>query len=1008
MSSAAVAVVGMALRLPGANTPEQFWANLRAGADTISRWQPESPEPTPGQVYARGQLSDIEMFDAGFFGISPREAQLMDPQHRLFLECAYEALDRAGYPPGSTSRRIGVFAGTGRNAYLLRHLLGYPALLADMGPTALLVASEKDHVATRVAHKLNLHGPVMTVQTSCSTSLVAVHQAVQALRHGEADLMLAGGAAIDTPQDRPYRYSMQDILSPDGYCRAFSDDAGGTVPANGVAVVVLKRADEAYRDRDTVYAVIRGSAINNDGSRKVGYAAPSIAGQVEVISRALRDASLASTDIDYIETHGTGTELGDAIEIEALDDTYGVDRDRACLLGTLKPNVGHTDIASGAASLIKACLALHHAELPPSIHYRAPSQQSRLGTGNRLAVNAGLTGWPRSGTGVPARCAVSSFGIGGANAHMVLEEAVRAAPDEPAEPAERWVLPVSAKTTAACADSLTALSRWLAGPDRPRPADVAFTLAVGRPQLAYRSYAVAGPTGQVEVADFSPPHKRDRRVTPGLLFTGQGTQYPGMGAELCHAFAAFRQTVQECASLARAHLDVDIVGYLRGAHQPADPAAIEQMPLAQVALFTLELAVARLLIARGFVPQVMLGHSVGEYAAACVAGSLDVPDAMALLTARSRILGSVEGGAMLSVRAGEATVRPYVDDDISLAAVNSTTAVVLAGRRPALLAVSERLARAGLEHRMLRIATAGHSALLDGRLDDFGAVAERCAYREPAIPVISSIDGRPVSEHGGFSAGYWVRHMRATVDFAAAARRVAALPGPVLVEVGPGATLSQFVQQASTDGRMLAVAAVPDADEAGTTGLEVFLHALGTAWSAGVPVDLSPTGPAGRVPLPTYPFQRSRHWLEPVATASVDSIPTASAQPASAAEPALALLAPADQPPADGPGSHAVVIERLGALWRHVLGVPTVSLEDNFYSLGGESLALVRVIGAIRDQFGVTVPLRTVAARPTFGWIASMIENELRRIGGELAIATPGDQVNVTAGPHSQREEQPQ
>ncbi|WP_437282989.1 beta-ketoacyl synthase N-terminal-like domain-containing protein [Sorangium sp. So ce375] len=875
-----IAIVGMACRLPGAARIEDLWSNLCAGVESITRLSDEAllasgVDPAllsdARYVKARAVLSDVERFDPGFFGMSPREAEITDPQHRIFLECAWEALERAGYDPGRYPGSIGVYAGAGPDGYLVHHLVPAGEAREGIDGLGVVLGNDKDHLTTRVAYKLDLRGPSITVQTACSTSLVAVQMACQALLGFQCDVALAGGVSIQLPLDRGYLHKEGHILSPDGRCRAFAADAQGTVGGDGAGVVALKRLADALADGDAIHAVIRGAAVNNDGSQKAGYTAPSVQGQAEVVAMALAFAGVSARSIGYVEAHGTGTRLGDPIEIAALTQAFRASTpDRGfCAIGSLKTNLGHLNNAAGVASLIKAALAVERATLPPSLHCRAPNPAIDFDN-SPFYVNTSLRPWP-PGDGM-RRAGVSSFGFGGTNAHVILEEAPPRPPRPP--PARPFaLLLLSARSPAA----LEAASAQLAdhiergAPDAAALADTAYTLQIGRKAFEHRRAVVCRDAAEAAAALRHPaavravvegaPGAPGRRVV--FLFPGQGAQSPGTGAELYRTEPAFRAEVDRCAELLAPHLGRDV----REVMFTEDSAPLGRTALAQPALFVLEVALARLWMSWGVRPAAVLGHSLGEYTAACVAGVLSLEDALALVVARGRLMEALPPGAMLAVPLAEDELRPLLSPGLAIAAVNGPTSSVASGPEEEIAALERRLAERGASTRRLAVSRAFHSAMMDPILDAFRAEVGRARLRAPALPCLSNVTGGWLSDAQATDPGYFAAHLRAPVRFAEGLGRVLTPPGAVLLEVGPGRTLSALAAImapeatviAGLPGRGAGAPGAPDPEPA------ALARTLGALWLAGVEIDWAAVhamDPRRRRPLPTYPFERRRCWIE--------------------------------------------------------------------------------------------------------------------------------------------------
>jgi acyl transferase domain-containing protein/acyl carrier protein len=878
-----IAIVGMAGRFPRAANVQQYWDNLRAGVEAISFFSDEElaaagVDPgllrNPRYVRARGVLQDAELFDATFFGLSPREAEIMDPQHRVFLETAWQALESAGYAPGVTARNVGVYAGTSLNSYVIASLLTNPEVMLAAGGYQAMLANDKDFLATRVSYKLNLCGPGVTIQTACSTSLVAVQMACQALLARECDMALAGGVSINVPRVSGYLYEPGMILSPDGHCRAFDARAQGTVAGEGVGVVVLKRLREALADRDHVHAVIRGAAINNDGSLKVGYTAPSVDGQAAVIARAHAMAGIDPATITYVEAHGTGTELGDPIEVAALTKAFGAAAERRgfCALGSVKTNIGHLDAAAGVAGLIKTVLALERRALPPSLHFSAPNPQVDFANGP-FRVNATLTEWTSTGD-IARRAGVSSFGIGGTNAHVVLEEAPAPAPAGPSRPVQIFTL--SAKSGAALDRAGSALAAHLAEVEDLEPADVAYTLHHGRATFPHRRVVVAATSEEAAQAlRDGDPRRVLSRVEAGkdrpvvFMFSGQGSQYLGMGRGLHESELRFREIVDDCATTLAPTLGVDLRSVLYPAPGgiEAARARLATTAITQPALFVVEYALARLYLEWGITPQAMLGHSIGEYVAACLAGVMSLADALTLVAERGRLM-EVPGGAMLAVPLPETEVRALLPASLSIAAVNGAALCAVSGPTAEVSALEARLAGRGIRAHGIHAAAAFHSAMMEPILGAFRQAVGRVRLSPPSIPYASNVTGTWMTAQDATDPDYWVRHLRQTVRFWDGLQAVVRDQEPVLLEVGPGRTLASLARPVSTAPRPLGILSSIRHPQDDLDDATVLQTTVGRLWLAGVPLDWAGyhrREERRRVPLPTYPFERQRHWILPAA-----------------------------------------------------------------------------------------------------------------------------------------------
>jgi acyl transferase domain-containing protein len=869
----AIAVIGYSGRFPGAADIETYWRNLRDGVESISRFTEEEAQAAgadpselsdPAYVRAAGRLDAIENFDAELFGYSPREAELMDPQHRLFLESAWAALENAGYAPRGDHGAVGVWGGASFNTYLLNNLHTGRPLLPSMGDLGTTIGNDKDFLTTRVSYKLDLTGPSVAVQTACSTSLVAIAEACQGLLTYQCDMALAGGVNARVPQERGYLHEPEGIFSPDGHCRPFDARAAGTVFGNGVGVVVLKRLAEALEDRDAIRAVIRGFAINNDGAAKVGFTAPSVQRQAEVVTTAMAAAGVEPASVSCVEAHGTGTELGDPIEVAALNTAFG--GEGRCALGSVKSNIGHLDAAAGVASFLKTVLALENRQLPPSLHFERPNPAIDFASGP-FYVNAELCDWESNGA--PRRAGVSSLGIGGTNAHVVLEEAPAAAATEPSRPNQLILL--SARTPEALERASTRLADRLGDSTDRTLADVAYTLQVGRRAMPHRRALVCGSAS--EAADalrrsgsaVESPRIEDAERRVAFLFPGQGSQHPNMARGLYESEPEFRRRLDECVELLEPLLGRDLRELLFPAAGDESTTArqIERTLLAQPALFVVEYSLAHLWMSWGVRPEAMVGHSIGELVAACLAGVFTLPAALELIAARGKLMQGLPGGAMLAVEQSADQLAEAAGDELALAAVNAPTLCVVSGPTPAVRELEARLVAEGTPCRRLHTSHAFHSAMVDPVLDDFTAAVRRAEPQPPQLPFLSSLTGDWITTEQATDPAYWAQQMRQTVQFSGALQRLTNERELMLLEVGPGGSLAALAR--AHEGVPTVVSTLPHPNEKWEDG-EHCLRALGRLWLAGVEPDWS--GFYGeetrrRVPLPSYPFEPTRHWIEP-------------------------------------------------------------------------------------------------------------------------------------------------
>ncbi|MGG7570961.1 type I polyketide synthase [Streptomyces sirii] len=960
-----IAVVGLACRVPGADGTERLWQNLLAGQESIVRLPVTGDEPE-GYVAATAPIEGPGDFDAEFFGMTPREAELTDPQHRLFLEHCWTALEHAGCDPARYDGRVGVWGGCGVNTYLALNVLPQyrrSDLLREY-PAALLHGNDKDYLATRTAYRLGLTGPALSVQTACSTSLVAVAQACQSLLDYQCDMALAGGAALKLPQEWGHVHEEGGIQSADGHCRPFDADAGGTVFGSGVGVVALKRLEDALADGDTVHAVILGAAVNNDGARRVGYAAPSVDGQAEVIAEAYRAAGVSAATVGFVEAHGTGTPVGDPIELAALDEVFRAAgaAEGSVLVGSVKSNLGHLNAASGVVGLIKAVLAVRHGQVPPTVHYR--TRNPRTAADSPFTVNDTPRPWPR--LDAPRRAGVSSFGVGGTNVHVVLEEPPARTPSGTTRRVRaHQIVPLSARTPEALEQARDRLVAGLREDALGALPDVAHTLQRGRRHFAHRM-AVVGATGPDAAAALGGAAGR-RAAAPArvaFLFPGQGSQYSGMTAGLRQTEPVFAAEIDRCARILETETGRDLRELLAQPAPDAGPDPLTSTGLAQPALFAVEYALARTVRGLGVEPVGMLGHSLGEWVAATLAGVFSLPDALRLVATRGRLMAEMAPGDMLAVQLTEDEARALERPGLVLAAVNAPRQCVLSGTSAAVAAAADELARRGVQTRLLETSHAFHSPSLDPMLEPFAALVAEVPRHAPRTPFVSGVSGTWITDAQATDPAYWAEQARRPVRCADGLRTLADAGAPVLLETGPGRALGRFAAQVAGPGTV-AVAAVRGPRQAGPDD-RVLLSAVARLWEHGVEVDWAAfSAPEERhtVPLPTYAFQRRTHW----ARAPEDDRPTKAADEAG--------TSPAPPAPAHGAGASPEdeVLARTRQLWSELLGVVDIAPGDDFFALGGDSLLATRLASRMHRAFGVRLPLDELFDEPSLERMAKLV-----------------------------------
>jgi phthiocerol/phenolphthiocerol synthesis type-I polyketide synthase E len=940
-----IAIVGMAGRFPGATDLDEYWSNILAGRITVSQFTRSeliaagvsaAELDTPAYVPVRGVLAESELFDSAFFGIPPREADIMDPQHRLLLQTAWETLESGGLITNQPLGRVGVFAGAGFNYYLQQQVFARPDIVNAHGLLSVVLGNEKDHLATRIAYRLGLGGPAITIQTACSTSLVAVHLACQSLRAGDSDLALAGGAYAAFPQLAGYLYEPKGIMSPDGFCRPFDSTANGTVPGSGVGMVALKRAEDARRDGDLVHALISGSAINNDGAAKVGYTAPGVAGQIDVLARAYSAAGVDPATVGYLEAHGTATEVGDAIELAALGEVF--DGEAQCSLGSVKANIGHLSAAAGVAGLIKAVLALRTKQIPPLAGLKQPRQE--LLDSTQFTVDSVARDWATT-AGRPRRASVSSFGLGGTNAHVILSEARQ--PEAALTATGPAVVVVSARTEEALRAAAKRLAAHLRGrPDLPLP-DVAMTSQEHRRHFTHRLAVAAQDTaGAAEAVAVAPGRTALRQPNVVFLFPGQGAEAPGMAEWPYRRYPSFAADIDLGCDTLYGLLGIDLRELLIG----GDPQGlVHRTDLTQPALVLHEYALGRLLVSWGVRPAALIGHSVGEFAAACLAEELSLTDMLRLVVERGALMQQAPEGGVVVVLASEFVVREHLTDldGLDIASVNAPEVIVVSGLVESLALLRERLGGSGVPHRVLPAQRAFHSWMMVDAAIQLGAMAATIEQRALSLDVISSVSGRLLPKDGRRPPGYWADQLRSPVRFQEAVVSAMSRARVIFVEVGPGTGLIGSARQ------------IPEARQTPMVALQPrrgdLLSGVGGLWTNGVDVDWAAVRAASgavRVPLPTYPFAKTRHWLDG----------RAQADPAS---------------PVNGDEGQDTVLQQIIDIWRSLLGAAAVEAGSNFFTLGGESLLFIRMISQVQREFGVSVELAELADAPTPAAIAAQV-----------------------------------
>jgi acyl transferase domain-containing protein/glutamate-1-semialdehyde aminotransferase len=987
-----VAIIGMSGRFPGANNVEQLWQNLLAKKNSITTWSAEEIDPSvpavlrndPDYVKARGVIADADKFDHAFFGVNPKVAALMDPQQRVFLECAWAALEDAAYDPAQFNGLIGVYAGMGNNTYFTRNVIGHPELIEQVGAFQVMTANEKDYIATRLAFEFDLRGPALSIHTACSTSLVAIAQAFKALHDGDCDMALAGGIAITAPIRSGIVYNEGGMYSPDGSTRTFDANGKGTSFSDGCGIIVLKRLEDAERDKDHIYAVIKGAALNNDGSDKASFTAPSVRGQAEVIALAQADAGVTPDQVTYVEAHGTATPLGDPIEVEALTLAFKndgatpgqarSDNGQWCALGSIKSNIGHLTAAAGAAGVIKTALALQHEHIPASIGFEQPNPAIDFAN-SPFRVAQDNVAWPRV-PGAPRFAGVSSFGVGGTNAHVILSEPPVAVASSASRSKQLFLL--SAKSKASLDAMTEHLRSWLlldsarSDTSLSSLADAAYTLQVGRRHFKHRRLIVGGSHAEVIEAiatkDTNLIATRElHEAAPGVvfMFPGQGSQYVNMGRDLCESEPVFKQHFDRCCELFAKELNTDLKTILfpkagneatsaeAAAAKEKSSEQLKQTIYTQASLFTMHYSLAKLWMHWGITPDAMMGHSIGEFAAACLAGVFSLEDAVKLVANRGRMMQELPGGSMLSVRAAEEDVARKLPAGCSIAANNGPQLCVASGPHEAIASLQAELEKDGITCKLLVTSHAFHSPMMDAIVEPYRKVVESVKLNAPRIPIVSTVSAEWLKDEEATSAKYWSDHLRATVRFAQAVKFAWTDVDRVMLEVGPRTTATTLARQQSTDSKkQVAVPSLGDSAGAGNE-LTQLLKAVGGLWQSGVLIDRSKfyeREERRRISMPTYAFERIRHWVDPVAMVADGGQSIASTT--------------IEAPVPNGADANLFPKDALIAQIKHLLEessgleLAEASNEETFLEMGLDSLFLTQVATSLSRKFGVKISFR--------------------------------------------------
>lgn len=946
-----VAVVGMACRFPGANSPDEFWQNILQGKESITYYtKDELIEANidsqlldnANYILARGDIEEIDKFDASFFNYSPKEAALMDPQHRILLECAWHALEDAGYDAARYDGRIGVFAGESMNTYLLLNLM--PLLKQKIASASTLqaaIGNDKDSLTTTISYAMGLTGPAITVQSSSSTSLTAISVACQSLLNYQCDMALAGGVSIGVPKKNGYLYQEGGIVSSDGHCKPFDDSADGFVPGNGAGIVLLKRLSEALEDNDHIYAVVSGYAINNDGNKKVSYSAPSIDAQAEVITEAQDLSGIPIESIRYIEAHGTGTKMGDPIEIAALSKAFERKTKRRgfCAVGSVKGNIGHLDTAAGVAGFIKACMILKNRMIPPSINFKNPNRQIDFINSPFFVTTEGKE-WPIDEK--VAYAGVNSWGMGGTNVHIILEEAPKFLEESVRDMSKRFIFTLSAKTENSLRRMIKLLIMHIKDNSSVNLEKLAYTLQMGRRELPIRCSVSFNTYNELLCKLEKLVNSKNIGIcgktsaAAVFVFPGQGTQYIGMAESLYKEVKIFRKYILECEDI---FLKLTGKSIVKEIFHESKKNNQEKMPMEmdQIAIFIIEYSLAMTLINFGIKPLYAIGHSIGEYAAVCVAGGITLRDALYMLVNRSKRMVEMPKGAMLAIELPSTQINDYLVKGISLAAINAHNQFVISGDKNVIKSIQEKLINTGVRCKQLNTQFAFHSWMMEKAALMYKNDIEDISYNDFAFPIISTVNGELLSKEN-LDARYWSEQIVKPVQFYEAICKGMELEAPVFLEIGVGNNLCNLIKRSASKSIPEPIWFIPHEKEKNNT-LNSFYDGIGSMWCQNLSISWEyfyESNNIGRVSLPGYSFDKQSYWIDND-NKEQDDIKNKNVKKELERQ--------------QNKITYNEIYIFMESLWKELFMLDSIEKDKNFFSIGGDSIAIIQLFDAVNEKF---------------------------------------------------------